>query len=293
MWENTGLSLDELIRDRRRARRPTPYSLYSADIGKGARRPGGGGRGLGSPGGSSLGGSPRGIGATLSGRVRSFDPRTGWGFIESETIRSKTIILHEGELLDRAQTPKPGDYVEFELTRSANGNSCAAMVRVVCAASPEHLPAPRRHNVLLTPGPFAVNVPRGLRGSPSAPAAAVPPLAPPNGLAALTQPFGGADGPETFYIGDGSTPRSVSSARPPEKAPGFRIRIKNFPWTMTWQQVKAAFEELGEVLRVDFDERRVGQAVVTFRDLRAAQLAVKEYNRGLLNDREIFVRHEK
>mmetsp|Transcript_20389 Transcript_20389/g.56335 ORF Transcript_20389/g.56335 Transcript_20389/m.56335 type:complete len:163 (+) Transcript_20389:124-612(+) len=71
-----------------------------------------------------------------------------------------------------------------------------------------------------------------------------------------------------------------------------RVRVLNFPWTITWQRLREAFQALGEVLRVELDETRVGQAVVTFRSPAVARRAVEEYHRGTINGREILVRYE-
>lgn len=69
-----------------------------------------------------------------------------------------------------------------------------------------------------------------------------------------------------------------------------RVRVGNFTWTLTRFELREAFEACGEVLRIEMDEARVGQAVVEFHTAAAARRAVSEYDQGLLNGRQIFVR---
>lgn len=98
-----------------------------------------------------------------------------------------------------------------------------------------------------------------------------------------------ADAPRTARSGS-AAPRGGrrASGSPGAAPPG--VRVGNFAWTLTRFELREAFEACGEVLRVEMDEARVGQAVVEFRVAAAARRAVREFDQGLLNGRQIFVR---
>lgn len=62
------------------------------------------------------------------------------------------------------------------------------------------------------------------------------------------------------------------------------VKVTNIPLDLTWKDIKSAFTEVGPVERCDVED---GVAMVTFRDARDAQSAVRTYDGGDMNGRRI------
>jgi len=302
-------SLDEIIRckeeerleeesgafSRRLRYRSEPYGGSDHDAaGKGK----GGGKGPG-----------KGLdGRTLSGRVKSFNPRTCWGFIQCDQIRSRDVFVHRNDCTMAMGELRPNDEVEFELTHTEGGQPKALAVRY--AGPRADAPPPRFAGVPTPPkATSSTTVPTPPRASSST---RPPPPTPPRANSSTAPPFRVADVPKppkssavTPAVPDPR--RQNGDIGPPGVAsPGVvlatrqgpevdnalaRVRVCNVPWTLTWQNLKEAFEVVGEVLGVELDEDRVGQAVITFRNSAVAKRAVEEYHGGTMNGREITVHH--
>uniref|UniRef100_A0A7S4RGB9 RRM domain-containing protein n=1 Tax=Alexandrium monilatum TaxID=311494 RepID=A0A7S4RGB9_9DINO len=230
--------------------REGPYGLTPPQ--GGARRAQRGGKAAGRVQGQGL------DGATLVGWVKSYNPRTGWGFLECEEFR-RDIFIHWNECCEWVEQLEVGDEVEFELGHTPEGKPRAMNGRVLKQADWQ-----AEWPTTATP----VSTPRGNRQDPRTGAIAV-----------STTARGSAGG--------GAAARQAGP-----RGAGARVRVLNFPWTLTRQKLREAFQALGEVLRVDLDESRVGQAVLTFRSPAIARSVVEEYHRGSINGREILVRYE-
>lgn len=209
-------------------------------------------------------------GATLVGWVVSFSARSGWGFLECEEIRSRDVFIHLSDCDDSVGQLQVGDEVEFELAHTAEGNPRAMFGRVL---EPADWQAQLEE---ATP----LGTPRGGRQNARSDI--------------LDEPASARGRGRGKAVSAADSGQRGAGARVPPAAggAGARVRVLNVPWTLTGQQLSEAFEELGDVLRVDLDETRVGQAVVTFRSPAAARRAVEEYHRGKINGREILVRYE-
>lgn len=243
-----GQSLDELIRARKNSKRPEPYSLYSAEFRSKDRRS----QPQQRSGGREL------DGMTLVAHVKSYNPRTGWGFLDYEAV-PRDIFLHRSQFDVAVGDPDAGDLLQFQLSYTPDGDPKATLVRLASERRP-------RPWVQLQQGATSQTPPL-LPAPPPPPVRLVP-----------RQPSD--KGKDDYENGSGNS------------TPGTRIRIMNIPWTLTWQKVRDAFEVLGEVQFVRLDEDKVGQAVVAFQSASVAQTAVEEFNKGSLNGREIYVRLE-
>lgn len=75
-----------------------------------------------------------------SGRVKWFDSKKGFGFIEAAELEKDVFVHHSGIAGDGYHHLKEGDQVEFELEETEKGPQ-AVNVRLTEAAAPED-PAP-------------------------------------------------------------------------------------------------------------------------------------------------------
>lgn len=75
-----------------------------------------------------------------TGRVKWFDSKKGFGFIEATELEKDVFVHHSGIAGDGYHHLKEGDQVEFELEETEKGPQ-AVNVRLTEAAAPED-PAP-------------------------------------------------------------------------------------------------------------------------------------------------------
>lgn len=88
---------------------------------------------------------------------------------------------------------------------------------------------------------------------------------------------------------------------PPPGTPGFssglQVVVHNLPWDCTWQQLKDAFDECGEIERADvvFDSRgrSRGFGIVRFLDRETAEAAVEKMNNSTIGGRVVSVRIDR
>lgn len=88
---------------------------------------------------------------------------------------------------------------------------------------------------------------------------------------------------------------------PPPGTPGYssglQVVVHNLPWDCTWQALKEAFEDIGEIERADvvFDShgRSRGFGVVRFADRESAQKAVEKMNDKTISGRVVSVRVDR
>jgi len=81
----------------------------------------------------------------------------------------------------------------------------------------------------------------------------------------------------------------MPTARQAQQAPGPR---HDFLWTLGWRDLWMAFEPVGDIVSLELDKAKVGQAIITFSEKDAAERAVSEYDHGTLDGREIRVKFE-
>ncbi len=71
---------------------------------------------------------------TLTGTVRSFDDKKGYGFIRHEG-NPEDIFVHQREIrMEGYRTLDPGDTVEFKLRRDARGFKAFDVTRIRAVA---------------------------------------------------------------------------------------------------------------------------------------------------------------
>jgi RNA recognition motif. (a.k.a. RRM, RBD, or RNP domain) len=96
--------------------------------------------------------------------------------------------------------------------------------------------------------------------------------------------------------------RNWAGARPPPPGqPGFssglQVVVHNLPWDCTWQQLRDAFQDCGEIERADvvFDSRgrSRGFGIVRFPDRESAELAAEKMNNGTIGGRVVSVRLDR
>ena len=96
--------------------------------------------------------------------------------------------------------------------------------------------------------------------------------------------------------------RNWAGARPPPPGqPGFssglQVVVHNLPWDCTWQQLKDAFSDCGEIERADvvFDSRgrSRGFGIVRFPRKEAAEQAVAKMNNASIGGRVVSVRLDR
>lgn len=86
--------------------------------------------------------------------------------------------------------------------------------------------------------------------------------------------------------------------RPPPGTPGvssgFQVVVHNLPWDMTWQQLRDAFEGVGEIERADVIKDSAGNSrgfgIVRFATKELAQAAVEQMNNTEVGGRVVSVR---
>lgn len=96
--------------------------------------------------------------------------------------------------------------------------------------------------------------------------------------------------------------RNWAGARPPPPGqPGFssglQVVVHNLPWDCTWQQLRDAFQDIGEIERADvvFDSRgrSRGFGIVRFPDRESAEMAAEKMNNGTIGGRVVSVRLDR
>lgn len=96
--------------------------------------------------------------------------------------------------------------------------------------------------------------------------------------------------------------RNWAGARPPPPGqPGFssglQVVVHNLPWDCTWQQLRDAFQEIGDIERADvvFDSRgrSRGFGIVRFPDRESAEMAAEKMNNGTIGGRVVSVRLDR
>jgi len=74
---------------------------------------------------------------------------------------------------------------------------------------------------------------------------------------------------------------------------GYKIIVKNIPWSVTWQQLKDAFSEYGPIIRADVPQdskgRSAGYGVVRFEKEKDAMRAKDSMDGASFNGRKITV----
>jgi hypothetical protein len=122
------------------------------------------------------------------------------------------------------------------------------------------------------------------------------PGGPPGGPGYPGQMFGRGRG--QYFPGG----RNWAGARPPPPGqPGFssglQVVVHNLPWDCTWQQLRDAFQEIGEIERADvvFDSRgrSRGFGIVRFPDRESAVMAAEKMNNGTIGGRVVSVRLDR
>ncbi|KAL4513770.1 hypothetical protein Ndes2437A_g08120 [Nannochloris sp. 'desiccata'] len=102
--------------------------------------------------------------------------------------------------------------------------------------------------------------------------------------------------------GGGGGGRNWAGARPPPPGqPGFssglQVVVHNLPWDCTWQQLRDAFQDIGEIERADvvFDSRgrSRGFGIVRFPDRESAEMAAEKMNNGTIGGRVVSVRLDR
>ncbi|TMS59468.1 DUF1294 domain-containing protein [Imbroritus primus] len=70
-----------------------------------------------------------------AGRIKTWNTDKGYGFIDIHA-ELDNVFCHASALRNRGISPKPGDRVIFELSRDAQGRTCAVNVNVLGAPPP-------------------------------------------------------------------------------------------------------------------------------------------------------------
>jgi cold shock CspA family protein len=103
------------------------------------------------------------------------------------------------------------------------------------------------------------------------------------------------------YVGYGGRGWYGSPRPPPPGTPGFssglQVVVHNLPWDCSWQELRAAFEDIGQIERADvvFDSqgRSRGFGVVRFTEKESALLAVEKMNDKKISGRVVSVRVDR
>jgi len=107
-----------------------------------------------------------------------------------------------------------------------------------------------------------------------------------------TAPHAGAGAAGAGAGGAPSGGARVTVAKSSGAAPGTVAHVKNLPYDITWKELKDIFAGCGKIVRADIamrGERSQGWGTVIFSSPAEAAKAVKEFNKALVNDREITV----
>ena len=67
----------------------------------------------------------------IRGKVKFFDARKGWGFIDAEGMEDSIFVHHSALLQDGFRKLKDSEIVDFELETDENSKICAANVERV------------------------------------------------------------------------------------------------------------------------------------------------------------------
>eukprot|EP00927_Polykrikos_kofoidii_P004003 TRINITY_DN11595_c0_g1_i1.p1 TRINITY_DN11595_c0_g1~~TRINITY_DN11595_c0_g1_i1.p1 ORF type:complete len:307 (-),score=54.35 TRINITY_DN11595_c0_g1_i1:148-1068(-) len=229
---------------------------------------------------SAGGTQPLQQGPRYIGRVRRFDAKTGWGFLECDDLHSGDVFVHVNDCDSSVVQLREGDSLDFQVARSRDGALKAQMVRIASASGAKK--RSKADNDVTGQQLQTQFVKRlraaSARGSQKKSKAGVRPPS----SATLSASPRATDAPA----------RSSAKAAIAKTATSPCVRVMNFPWTVTWQKLWSAFEAVGDILSVELDKKRVGQAIITFRSETAALQAIEEYDGGMLDERQIRVRLE-
>lgn len=265
----------------------------------------------------------------LTGQVLKFDARLGWGFLHSDDVDGQ-VFVHVSECDLSIGQLFPGDIVGFELDQQshATGKAPRALaVRLIGARGPRATNRAVRQAVPARPQMAgASKLQSQHQRTRSSYRSVVAGSAAEAGTVHFHMPDHDPDVVDTEWGSSANTSKrqrrsSAAIAAPPPlsgirsprsdcEAPptgrnfldriddpspsgnGCAVRVRNIPWTVSRQRLLEAFEAVGEVIDLELDENRVGEAIVAFRSTSAARRAVQEYHGGSINGREISVDYE-
>lgn len=254
------------------------------------------------------------------GVVRWFSSAKGYGFVQLEGgVEGEDLFVHQTSIVAEGfRSLRPGEAVEFNIEIGEDGKRKAVKVTGPSGAPPQG--APRRPNYRYYDRgaydygygygygygyPPAAPMPgRGGRG-----ARGMPPMMPGGrgrgrfdyyaGAGAMGG-YGAYDPTGGMMAAGGGRGRGFER-RPPPGTPGvssgLQVVVHNLPWDCTWQQLKDAFAECGEIERADVVKDSRGNSrgfgVVRFPTEAAALAAVERMNNAEIAGRMVTVRIDR
>ena len=265
----------------------------------------------------------------VSGRVKWFNWNKGFGFITVDGCEEEVFVHQTNIDSDGFRSLYENEVVEFELVVGEGGKKKAFHVTGPGGQPPQGSQGQGQHR----PPSYKM----GAYGMSSEPSMSLGPQTMPGSYPQMAQGPGqnqmGYYGqlpaeayyPPTFYGMPGSTyapayaqhpmmgvppggrgfypggKNWVGARPPPPGTPGFssglQVVVHNLPWDCTWQELKAAFEDIGPIERADivFDShgRSRGFGVVRFPDCSFAELAVEKMNNKTIGGRVVSVRVDR
>lgn len=263
----------------------------------------------------------------VSGRVKWFNWNKGFGFITVDGS-DEEVFVHQSNIdSDGFRSLYENESVEFDLVVGEDGKKKAFHV-----TGPDGQPPRGAHNQTqqrpptYKMGAYGMTVEQSMGMAPPPMGGSFPQLArTPPGQSQLG--YYGQIPAEAYYApayysmpGSGYSPpypqqmmspggrgyypggRNWVGARPPPPGtPGFssglQVVVHNLPWDCTWQELRAAFTDIGPIERADvvFDShgRSRGFGIVRFPDRESAELAVERMNNKAIGGRIVSVRVDR
>lgn len=264
----------------------------------------------------------------VSGRVKWFNWNKGFGFITLEGT-DEEVFVHQSNIdSDGFRSLHENELVEFDLVIGEDGKKKAFHV-----TGPDGQPPRGAHNQNqqrqpgYKMGAYGMQIEPGMSMAPPPMGSSYPHMArPPTGQNQMG--YYGQMPAEAYYQatyygipgsaynpsyhqhpmispgGRGYYPGGknwVGARPPPPGTPGFssglQVVVHNLPWDCTWQELKAAFSDIGPIERADvvFDShgRSRGFGIVRFPDHNSAELAVEKMNNKTIGGRVVSVRVDR
>eukprot|EP00192_Tetraselmis_astigmatica_P020173 CAMPEP_0117688292 /NCGR_PEP_ID=MMETSP0804-20121206/23729_1 /TAXON_ID=1074897 /ORGANISM="Tetraselmis astigmatica, Strain CCMP880" /LENGTH=209 /DNA_ID=CAMNT_0005500689 /DNA_START=492 /DNA_END=1121 /DNA_ORIENTATION=+ len=198
------------------------------------------------------------------GTVKWFNSTKGFGFITPEGSEAESgqddLFVHQSSIHSEGfRSLAEGEVVEFDVETGEDGRTKA--IHVTGPGGECVQGAPRRSNRRATPGE-----PGAGRGR--------------------------ARGEGGRGRGDRKPPPGT-----PGESSGLQVVVHNLPWTCSWQTLKDAFSECGEVERADIIQDSTGRSrgfgTVRFTTTEAAEAATEKMNNAEIDGRPVTVRIDR
>ena len=264
----------------------------------------------------------------VSGRVKWFNWNKGFGFITVDGSDEEVFVHQSNIEAEGFRSLHENEVVEFELVVGVDGKKKAFHVTGPGGVAPRGVQLNQHRSARVGHMGLSQGEPYSSSGSPML---GQPQFAQMGAVQAGQNPQGYYPAqlpPEAFFsqgyyqVPGSAYPHAFSSqqvvptgaggyfpggqnwagARPPPPGqPGFssglQVVVHNLPWDCTWQELKAAFEDIGEIERADvvFDSqgRSRGFGIVRFPDRQSAELAVERMNNKTIGGRIVSVRVDR